>query len=31
VSNIYKYYVACTRVVEEMGEKAKAKGEAVKR
>lgn len=31
VSNIYKYYVAYTLVVEEMAEKAKAKGEAVKR
>lgn len=31
VSNIYKYYVAYTLVVEEMNEKANAKGEAVKR
>ncbi|HMA07279.1 MAG TPA: transporter substrate-binding domain-containing protein, partial [Ramlibacter sp.] len=31
VSNIYKYYVAYTLVAEEMDEKAKAKGETVKR
>jgi membrane-bound lytic murein transglycosylase MltF len=31
VSNIYKYYVAYTMVVEEAEEKAKARGEAVKK